>query len=113
MRFVREQHSTPSGDLAVCYDRFTTRFSLSLDNHLVYQCWLGLWPFRRITLRLNSQTYQLSIRWLVLWRARLIGPEGVYINELLSARRRQSHIFAGYTLVLLVFRVGAGWWESL
>ncbi len=106
MRLVRQQHHTPHGTLDICYDRFTTRFSVISQTKPVYHCWLGLWPFRRVNLILNQQPYQLRIFWFILWRARLKGPVGFKIDELLNARKRQSYIFAGYTTIILIFRVG-------
>ncbi|QPG05453.1 hypothetical protein IT774_15365 [Salinimonas marina] len=113
MRFVQQQHVTKLGTFDVRYDRFTTEFLLYHNNQPAYRCWLGLWPFRRVSLNLNQQVYHLNIRWLILWRARLIGPAGIHIKELLSARRRQSYIFAAYTLLLMVFKVSVSLWGSV
>ncbi|MGB6135109.1 MAG: hypothetical protein WBG74_00845 [Shewanella sp.] len=103
MRFERLQHKTHIADnqiIDVCYDRFTTRFSLSINGQRVYTRLLLLGPWRKQNLMINHIPYNLTIRWFVLWRSSLTpqqsSPHRPSITELLPLRRRKSIMIAIY-----------------
>ncbi|WP_372943076.1 hypothetical protein [Shewanella sp.] len=103
MRFERLQHKTHIADnqiIDVCYDHFTTRFSLSINGQRVYTQLLLLGPWRKQNLMINHIPYNLAIRWFVLWRSSLTpqqsSPQRPSITELLPTRRRKSIMVAIY-----------------
>ncbi|MGI2174633.1 hypothetical protein [Shewanella ulleungensis] len=103
MRFERQQHKTHIIDdqkIDVRYDRFTTRFSLSINEQRVYSRLLLLSPWRKQQIMVNNIPYNLTIRWFVLWRSSLTpqqsAPQRPSIEELLPQRRRKSIMIALY-----------------
>ncbi|GGP65202.1 hypothetical protein GCM10009347_33850 [Shewanella algicola] len=63
MLFERQQHKTHLIDnhkIEVSYDRFTTRFSLSINEQQVYRRLLLLGPWRKQNLMINDIFYYLT-----------------------------------------------------
>lgn len=103
MQFERQQHKTHIIDnqkIDVCYDRFTTHFSLSINEQRVYSQLVLLSPWRKQQLMINNIPYNLTINWFVLWRSSLTpqqsSPQHPSIEELLPQRRRKSIMIALY-----------------
>ncbi|MCT8987439.1 hypothetical protein [Shewanella phaeophyticola] len=103
MQFERQQHKTHIIDnqkIDVCYDRFTTRFSLSINEHQIFSRLLLLSPWRKQQLMINNIPYNLTIKWFVLWRSSLTpqqsSPQRPSIEELLPQRRRKSIMITLY-----------------
>jgi len=100
---TRQQHKAHLIDnqkIAACYDRFSTRFSLSVNQQQVYSRLLLLSPWRKQHIIINNIPYNLTIRWFVLWRSSLTpaqpSPQRPSISELLPQRRRKSIVIAIY-----------------
>jgi len=115
MRFERQQHKTHLIDnhkIEVSYDRFTTRFSLSINEQWVYTRLLLLGPWRKQNLIINDIPYYLSIRWFVLWRSSLTpqqsSPQRPSIKELLPQRRRKSIMIALYIGLISTIKLTLG-----
>ena len=103
MAMTRQQHKVHLIDnqkIAVCYDHFSTRFSLSVNQQQVYSRLLLLGPWRKQLIMINNIPYNLTIRWFVLWRSSLTpdqpSPQRPSITELLPQRRRKSIVIAIY-----------------
>jgi hypothetical protein len=103
MAMTRQQHKVHLIDnhkIAVCYDCFSTRFSLSVNQQQVYSRLLLLSPWRKQQIMINNIPYNLIIRWFVLWRLSLTpdqpSPQRPSITELLPQRRRKSIVIAIY-----------------
>lgn len=103
MAMTRQQHKAHLIDnqkIDVYYHRFTTRFSLAVNEQRVYSRLLLLSPWRKQQIMINNISYNLTIRWFVLWRSSLTlaqpSPQRLSITELLPQRRRKSIMIAIY-----------------
>ncbi|RPA30994.1 hypothetical protein [Shewanella frigidimarina] len=103
MRFEPKQHKTHLIDnqkIDAYYDRFTTRFSLAVNEQRVYSRLLLLSPWRKQQIMINNIPYNLTITWFVLWCSSLTpaqpSPQRLSITELLPQRRRKSIMIAIY-----------------
>ncbi|KVX01139.1 hypothetical protein [Shewanella frigidimarina] len=103
MAMTRQQHKAHLIDnqkIDVYYDRFTTRFSLAVNEQRVYSRLLLLSPWRKQQIMINNIPYNLTIGWFVLWRSSLTpdqsSPQHPSITELLPQRRRKSIMIAIY-----------------
>lgn len=115
MRFERQQYKTHLIDnhkIEVSYDRFTTRFNLSINEQRVYTRLLLLGPWRKQQLMINDIFYYLSIRWFVLWHSSLTpqqpSPQRPSITELLPQRRRKSIMIALYIGLISTIKLTLG-----
>ncbi|GGQ25336.1 hypothetical protein [Shewanella litoralis] len=115
MRFERQQHKTHLIDnhkIEVSYDRFTTRFNLSINEQRVYTRLLLLGPWRKQQLMINDTPYSLTIRWFVLWRSSLTPQQSSlqrpFITELLPQRRRKSIMIALYIGLISTIKLTLG-----
>tara|TARA_R110000796_G_scaffold191617_5_gene308323 strand:+ start:7215 stop:7586 length:372 start_codon:yes stop_codon:yes gene_type:complete len=103
MAMTRQQHKAHLIDnqkIDVYYHRFTTRFSLSINEQQVFSRLLLLSPWRKQQIMINNIPYNLTITWFVLWCSSLTpaqpSPQRLSITELLPQRRRKSIMIAIY-----------------
>ncbi|WP_350431504.1 hypothetical protein ABIS04_14580 [Shewanella sp. H8] len=103
MAMTRQQHKEYLIDnrkIDVYYDRFTTRFSIVINQQRIYSRLLLLSPWRKQQIMINNIPYNLTIRWFVLWRSSLTpaqpSPQRPSITELLPQRRRKSIMIVIY-----------------
>lgn len=103
MAMTRQQHKEYLIDnrkIDVYYDRFTTRFSIMINQQRIYSRLLLLSPWRKQQIMINNIPYNLTIRWFVLWRSSLTpaqpSPQRPSITELLPQRRRKSIMIVIY-----------------
>ena len=115
MAMTRQQHKAHLIDnqkIDVYYDRFTTRFSLAVNEQRVYSRLLLLSPWRKQQIMINNISYNLTIRWFVLWRSSLTpaqpSPQRLSITELLPQRRRKSIMIAIYAGLISAIKLTLG-----
>tara|TARA_R110001592_G_scaffold197427_1_gene445415 strand:+ start:2439 stop:2810 length:372 start_codon:yes stop_codon:yes gene_type:complete len=115
MAMTRQQHKAHLIDnqkIDVYYHRFTTRFSLAVNEQRVYSRLLLLSPWRKQQIMINNISYNLTIRWFVLWRSSLTpaqpSPQRLSITELLPQRRRKSIMIAIYAGLISSIKLTLG-----
>ena len=115
MAMTRQQHKAHLIDnqkIDVYYDRFTTRFSLAVNEQRVYSRLLLLSPWRKKQIMINNISYNLTIGWFVLWRSSLTpaqpSPQRLSITELLPQRRRKSIMIAIYVGLISAIKLTLG-----
>ena len=115
MAMTRQQHKAHLIDnqkIDIYYHRFTTRFSLAVNEQRVYSRLLLLSPWRKQQIMINNISYNLTIRWFVLWRSSLTpaqpSPQRLSITELLPQRRRKSIMIAIYAGLISAIKLTLG-----
>ena len=115
MAMTRQQHKAHLIDnqkIDVYYHRFTTRFSLSINEQQVFSRLLLLSPWRKQQIMINNIPYNLTITWFVLWCSSLTpaqpSPQRLSITELLPQRRRKSIMIAIYAGLISAIKLTLG-----
>ncbi|MGX9460799.1 hypothetical protein ACWXWU_06075 [Shewanella sp. A14] len=115
MAMTRQQHKAHLIDnqkIDVCYDRFTTRFSIVINQQRIYSRLLLLSPWHKQQIMINNIPYNLTIGWFVLWSSSLTpdqpSPLHPSITELLPQRRRKSIMIAIYGGLIITIKLTLG-----
>lgn len=101
-----QSHIIANSRADVSYDRYTTKFVIRENDEVIYSVFLGLLPFRKSEIEINSQSFTVKIFWLVLWQAKIEKQKVVIIEELLYRRRRQSLAFLTYLFLMTSVKIG-------
>ncbi|NVJ68617.1 MAG: hypothetical protein HWE16_19170 [Gammaproteobacteria bacterium] len=104
-RYQFQTHKLNGLDWKVTYDRLTSRFNVYANSKKIYSCLLLFISFRNKKLLVQGEEYHLKVIWLLLWRAKLAGPNGDIIDELLEIRRRKSLVVITFMALLIIVKI--------
>ncbi|MCL1075934.1 hypothetical protein [Shewanella dokdonensis] len=103
-RIQREQHVIAGIPVQVSYDRFTTRFTIAAEGCKKYSKMLCFWPVHNAKFTINSNSFNLKIRYFLLWSAKVTSGEEVVVQELLPRRRRRAMMLLGYSVFIILIK---------
>lgn len=89
-RFQKETHMLGERKISASYDRFSTLFTLSLDDKvLVSKRLIFRFKYKK-DIEVESKTFSVHVFKFILWRSKLTEKNEVIINELIPSRKRKS-----------------------
>ncbi|OCW96092.1 hypothetical protein [Alishewanella sp. HH-ZS] len=104
-RIQKETHIVEDRKLTASYDRFSTVFTLTLDDKILVSKRFVFTSKYESEIEVASKIYKVHVFAFILWRSKLTENNQVIIEELIPSRKRKSIGGLIYSLVVGAARV--------